>query len=65
MAKCSNNKFYKLLYGSIAVIALFIVQVFAGKAGGAVFWTIRFFDLGFTIPRNRNIEKSVSMIKVF
>lgn len=36
MAKCSNNKFYKLLYGSIAVIALFIVQVFAGKAGRAV-----------------------------
>jgi membrane protease YdiL (CAAX protease family) len=36
MAKCSNNKYYKLLYGSIAVIALFIVQVFAGKSGGAV-----------------------------
>jgi len=36
MAKYSNNKFYKLLYGGIAVIALFIIQVFAGKAGGAV-----------------------------
>ena len=32
MAKCIHNKFYKLLYGSIMVIALFIVQVFADKA---------------------------------
>lgn len=34
--KTEKHGFYKVLYGSVAVIALFLVQVFAGKMGGRV-----------------------------